>query len=136
MADVLNKLSQKVMPKVFAKLRAAGLNDSMDVLAETVTSDGAGGQRRTETVAYSNVPCSYERKELKRRTVEGGKTISIQEYLLTFLTHDIEENRYLITPGNRLKVLARGNEPVKIFRIISMSDDGGITFQAICTKEN
>ena len=130
--DVLTSLAQADLPSVFGVV----MPDTMDVLAETATSDGAGGQRRTETVTYSNVPCSYERKELKRRDVQGGKTISIQEFIVEFPTHKTDGTRYSISPQNRLKVLARGNEPVKIFRIISMSDDGGITFQAICTKEN
>ena len=136
MAGVLANLGQSVIPSVFATLRAAGLVYAMDVLAETATSDGAGGQRRTETTVYTNIPVTYERKELKRRTIEGGKTISIQEYLLTFPISDLSENRYEITAKNRLKILASDNEPEKLFRIIAMSDDNGAKFEAICTKEN
>ena len=130
--DILTSLAQTDLPSVFGVV----MPDTMDVLSETPTSDGAGGQRRTETVVYEDVPCSYERKELKRRDIQGGKTISIQEFIVEFPTHKTDGTRYSISPANRLKVLARGNEPIKIFRIISMSDDGGITFQAICTKEN
>ena len=105
MADVLNKLGQAILPKVFAKLRAAGLNDKMDVIAFTPTSDGAGGQQIAESVAYSDVPVSDIRKETRRRDIQGGKTISIQEFTLTFPTHDTDGDRYDITPANRLKVL-------------------------------
>lgn len=137
MAGVLNDLGQTILPDVFAALNAAGLVDTMTVYSETNTSDSGGGFRKTQTTAYSNVPVSYKPNQNNYRAEQGGRVISVNEYILTFPTHDANASRINVDPkSHRLAVNARGNEPAKTFRIISLTDKGGVIFEAICTKEN
>jgi hypothetical protein len=51
-------------------------------------------------------------------------------------THKSGSRINLDPKAHRLVVAARGNEPAKTFRIISIGDDQGVVFEVICEREN
>jgi hypothetical protein len=136
MAGVLNDLGQTIIPGVFAALNNAGLTDTMTVYGESLTSDSGGGFRKTQTTVYSSVPVTYKPNTNNARNVQGERQLSVNEYIVTFPTNSSAGSRYTVTPSHRLVVAARGNEPAKTFRIISIADKGGMVYEAICVKEN
>lgn len=134
LADVFNTLGQTVMPKV----TAAAFPDTMTVKGET-TSAGTGGGRvkSAATDVYESVPCSYEATRVENRLTSADKLLSIQQYLVTFPTHDKFRVRYEVdVKKHRLVVNARGTEPAKTFRIIALRDLSGVIFEAVCEREN
>ncbi len=139
MAGVLNDLGQTILPSVFSSLNSAGLVDTMTIKAETASSVDSGGGRvkGTASDAYTSVPVSYEpaQKSSSRVTV-GDKSISTQQYILTMPTHQSGSRINLDPKSHRLIVNARGNEPAKTFRIISIGDVSGVVFEVVCEREN
>ncbi len=141
MANVLNQLGQRILPTVFGKLSGVGLTDLMDVKG-TVTAQGTGGGRikaEAETV-YCNVPVIFEAKESGRRMPQGDRMTSVQEYILKFPSHNAAGSRYAIDPTkHRLVVKARrvdGDEPQKVFRILSIKDLQGNLYEAVVMRED
>ena len=133
----LDSLGQIKVPAVFAKLAAKGLCELMNITGETNSQGAGGGRVKTPTTDYEDVPVIYEpAKQSSQRVTKGEMTVSVQQYILTFPTHlngvriDIDAKKH------RLTVLARGNEPEKVFRIEAIRDESGVVFEAVCTKEN
>lgn len=136
MPGVLDTLAQSVIPQVFAALRNAGLNDSCTIKAEALTV-GTGGDRVTgSTDAYTSVPCSYE--PLKgARIGSGDKLLSINAYTVTIPTHTAAGTRINLDPSaHKIVTNARGNEPAKTFRIVSVGDESGVVYSVIAEREN
>lgn len=135
LAQVFNQLGQTVMPAVGAAVFA----DTLTVKADAPSTDSGGGRiKGSATDAYTNVPCAYEPTTKSQRFQEsaGDKAISTQEYLVTIPTHSSAGTRYNLNPTiHRLVVNARGNEPVKTFRIITIRDDAGVVFECVCQRE-
>lgn len=138
MAGVLNDLGQTILPSVFSSLNSAGLVDTMTIKSESASSTDTGGGRvkGTASDAYTSVPVSYEPAQSSNtRIMSGDKSISIQQYALTFPTHQSGSRINLDPKIHRLIVNARGNEPAKTFRIIAIKDVSGVVFEAICERE-
>lgn len=133
LAAVFDKLGQQVMPKV----ARAVFPDLADITAFANVSDGAGGQYTTATTPYEDVPCTYEPIDIEFRRTVSDRTVSVQEYRVTMPTHDADAVRIDLNPEtHRITVQARGNEPAKVFRIISIGDVSGVVFECICHREN
>lgn len=131
--DVLTELGVTELPPVFAEV----MPDLMDIISESNSTDSGGGRVKTATAsAYANVPVSYEAMNNEARAVEGGKQLSVTEYLLTFPSYTTAGARINTLPSHRLKVLARSAEPIKWFRIISLRDISGVYWEAVCEKED
>lgn len=138
MADVLNTLGQKIIPSVFSKLNGVGLTDTMTI-KRRAASAGAGGGRVKGSVsnAYTGVYVDVTPRSSNSRLVQGDKPRSLQEYVLEFPTHDSSEVRIAVDiKTDRFVVDARGNEPAKTFRAITIPEDHGVVYQAICVREN
>ena len=137
MAGVLEQLAETILPTVFAALDTAGVVDRMDILTATTSTDSAGGQiQGAYTAAYEDVPVSYDPIETEYKGTKGEKMTSVQQYKLTFPMYDTAGLRIAVnTTMHRLKVLARGNEPAKTFRIIAIRDAQAV-YEAICEKED
>lgn len=137
MAGVLNDLGQSIIPSVFGSLNGVGLVDTMNIVSSAVTTGTGGGQIKSASVNdYQNVPCAYEPDRVGSRKDAAGKLLSQQPYTLTFPTHH-NGTRINIDPAKHLlSVIARGNEPAKVFRILSIRDDAGVVFEATCIREN
>lgn len=137
MAGVLNDLGQTVLPQIFNSLNAAGLTDLMNITGETRTQGTGGGQIKSASPnAYENVPVSYEPNYQNSRNNDSDRSVSLNEYVLTFPTHKNGARINVDVKNHRLTVIARGNEPAKTFRIISVRDLQGVIFEAVCEKEN
>jgi hypothetical protein len=138
MAGVLNDLGQTILPSVFSSLNAAGLVDLMTIQTEGNATTGTGGGRikGTPTSAYTAVPVSYEPTVSGKRIFVAERNISVQQYTLTFPTHQSGVRLNIDPKLHRLIVTARGNEPAKTFRILSIMDVSGVVFEAICEREN
>jgi hypothetical protein len=114
--------------------------DLLTVTAETPVSDSGGGFSSSSTTnAYTNIPCAYE--PLSGSSFDtNGKLLSVNAYKVTVPTHYNNAGtmtRINLNPAtHRLVVTARGNEPVKVFRIVSIADDMGVVFEVTCEKEN
>lgn len=111
----------------------------MTIKAESASTTGTGGGRikGTASNAYTQVPVSYEPvKNTKGARVEAGtKSVSNQQYILTLPTHHNGSRINLDPKIHRLVVDARGNEPAKTFRIISVGDVKGVVFEVVCQRE-
>lgn len=142
MANVFNTLGQNVMPKVFGKLKQAGLTDLMDVQGETTSVGSGGGRIKSEkTTVYCKIPVTFKTKGSEGyKVIESDQMTSTQRFVLTFPSHTPNGTRYDIDPRqHRLVVRARtgeGTEPSKTFRIISIRDDMGVLYEADCVVEN
>lgn len=134
LAAVFDKLGQSIIPTIASKV----FPDLLDVVEQSTTSDGAGGRIKATEIIYPSIPCAYEPNSRNEyRTTRGDRMASVQEYLVTFPTHDDVQDRLNIDPAiHRLSVQARGNEPAKTFRIIALRDDAGVVFEAICERQN
>lgn len=139
MTQLLDTLGVKVLPKVFSSLKGSGITETMEIMRREVTAGPGGGRvKGTDTKDYWDVPVSVEPYDrLGTRYVQGEKPISIQRYLLTFPTHTLDGKRIDVdVKAHRLKVIARGNEPEKWYRVETVRDQSGVVFEAICQKEN
>lgn len=132
---VLSQLAQTSIPGVFNSLRGAGLVDTMSIWTQTAASDSGGGRVRTDVELHNNVPVTYRASSGDRRIV-GDRITTEQQYVLTFPTHDGDGERINIDPTlHRLILDCRDHEPEKTFRVISVSDRGGVVFDAVCIVE-
>lgn len=135
LSDIFNELGQDIFPEVMPVMYP----DTMTVIAETINKDSQGRQVKASTAnAYTTVPVFYEPMPLSfgDRRVQGERSVSVQEYILTFPTHTSAGVRINIDPEkHRLQVDARGNEPAKVFRITALSDHQGVFYEAFCERE-
>jgi hypothetical protein len=133
LAKVFDTLGQAVLPKI----ASAAFPDTMDIMAETITIGAGGGRvKGASTAAYSEVPCTYSPMQVETRRTTGDKMVSVQQYLVKFPTHHDGERIDIDPAKHSLKVLERGNEPEKTFRVTSVRDKSGVIFEAICQREN
>lgn len=129
---VFNTLGQTVIPQI----GAAVFPDTLTVQGETAVSDSGGGYYLSATGSvHTAVPCVYEPLS-GSRVDSAGKLVSIEAYTVTMPTHHGGSRINLDPKVHRLVVAARGNEPVKTFRIVSIGDDMGVVFEVVCEREN
>lgn len=128
-----NTLGQSVIPQVMA----LGMPDLCTITAETVTSGSGGGQVKTGTTnAYTSVPCKYVPKTGSRFT-SADKLVSVNVYVVHLPTHTAAGTRINLDPKtHKIIVTARGNEPAKTFRIVSIADKQGVVFEVTAEREN
>lgn len=133
LAEIYNELGQSVMPEAFG----FAFPDLMNITGETRTQGQGGGQIKSASPAdYSDIPVLYEPYQREQRVIIGDKAVSTNEYVLTFPVYHEGARVNIDAANQRLKVLARGGEPEKVFRITAIKDYSGVYFEAICTKEN
>lgn len=135
-AAIFNKLGQTLIPNALA----IALPDTCTITAETTSAGTGGGRIKTGTSnAYSSIPCAYEPLG-GARFDSADKLVSTNAYKVTLPTHYSNSGtptRINLDPKtHKIVVGARGNEPAKTFRIISIADDLGVVFEVVCQKEN
>lgn len=135
-ASIFNDLGQTIIPSVLSKV----LPDLCTIQATAPTTDGAGGfTQGTPTNAYTGVPCGYEPLSGTRLDA-NGKLLSVNAYQVTLPTHYDNAGtptRINLDPTvHRIVTTARGNEPSKTFRIVSIADDMGVVFEVLTEREN
>ena len=131
LAAVFNTLGQTVVPSI----AAAVFPDTLNVQGETLTSDSGGGYYVSANAnANTSIPCAYEPLS-GQRFDSAGKLLSTELYKVTMPTHTSAGARINLSPTHRLIVTARGNEPQKTFRIVSIGDEQGVVFEVVCERE-
>ena len=136
LSATFNTLGQTIIPNVFA----AVMPDTCTITANNPVTDGAGGfTQSTPTNAYTGIPCAYEPAS-GARIDANGKLLSVNAYKVTLPTHyklaDVPTRINLNPTVHRIVTAARGNEPVKTFRIVSIADDMGVVFEVLAEREN
>lgn len=135
LTDIYNELGQDIFPDVWPVVAP----DTMTIVAETITKDSQGRAIKSATAnAYTSIPVTYETLPFAfgDRRVQGERSVSVQEYILTFPTHTAAGSRINLDPEkHRLIVDARGNEPAKTFRISSINDNTGAIYEVLCERE-
>ena len=131
LAEVFNELGQDIIPSITAEV----FPDTMDILGETTSKGSWGGNvKSAATEVYSDVPVTWKKHRGKNQVVVGDKPIAYGNYLLEFPVYH-NGARINLTAGHKLKVLARGLEPEKIFSIVEIFDNQGVTWQVEAKKE-
>lgn len=124
------------MPEVFDAIAP----DTLTILIDTISKDSSGRMVKSGTSNLAaSVPCTYEPMPLNlgKHRQQGDRKTSVQQYLVSFPSHTSAGSRINLDPKtHRLVVAARGNEPVKNFRIVAVNDQQGTMFECICEREN
>lgn len=131
-SSVFDRLGQVTVPNIAAR----AFPDTMTIYEDVMTTGTGGGQIKSSLPAWEEVPVAYEpAQSLERRVTSGEKNTSVQRYRLTFPTHWPEAERISLDPAkHRFVTDVRGNEPQKTFRLISLRDDMGVCFEAVCER--
>lgn len=133
LGPVFDKLGQRVMPQVATKVFA----DTMDIVRSKNRQGLGGGRIKGTSTDYVNIPVAVKPyNRIGSHQVRGEKPIALQQYMLTFPTHNEGDRINLDPKSHRLTVNQRGNEPVKVFRIESVRDNSGVIFECVCEREN
>lgn len=134
LAATFDLLGQKVMPRV----AAAVFPDTADILEFSLTPDGSGGFAGAEALSYPSVPVSVEAKaQTGRRDTAQDSMTSTQEYEVSMPTHDISGERIALDPArHRIRVRERGTQDEKTLRILSVRDNAGVSYTALCVRED
>lgn len=136
--DILIEIAEADLPDIAVDV----MPDVMNILGETRTQGPGGGQiKAASPIVYEYIPVLYEPRDPDRKAVNAEQMVSSNEYRLMFPVYGGGDKgdlfRIDIDPKNhRLQVMARGNEPEKIFRITSVRDLYGVYWEANCEKEN
>lgn len=129
-----NELGENWHPEV----AAAYFTDTCSIKSHSVTkSSSKAAVKGPESVAYSNVPVVYKSVNTDSLRDQAGKLRSVREYVLTIPTHEADGTRIdFDIEIHSIDVDARGNEPAKSFRPISVGDIQGVILEIVCEKEN
>lgn len=134
MADVFNRLGERVIPSVASKV----FPDRMNILREISVSDGGGGiiKSGSNAVNPAPIPCVYEPFTDKGyKAVEGEALTSRVQYKVTFPTNQNGES-VDFKSSDRIRVLARGNQLEKTFKVIGIKNDSGVIYEAVTELED
>lgn len=137
-ALTFSNLGQRIIPSALA----SAFPDTCTIAAEEYTAGTGGGRIKTGVEgaydAYTDVPCAYEAiQKFGWQKDQGDKIVSTQVYKVTIPTHTPNGTRIdFNVKTHSIVVAARGNEPVKTFRPMSVGDDMGIVFEIIAAREN
>lgn len=125
-----------------AEIEIPGMSDDFpDTLTvqQSNESQGADGGTisGTPTSYKTAVPCVYEPITRGSARIQTGDRItSVQQYMITMPTHHSGARIDLNPKTHRLIIDARGNEPSKAFKIISVKDQMGVLFECVSEREN
>lgn len=134
--DILIEIAEVDLPDIAVEV----MPDVMNILGKSRTQGPGGGQIKSASpIEYEYVPVLFEPRDPDRKAVNGEQLVSSNEYRLMFPKYfgKNELIKIILDPNShRLQVMARGNEPEKIFRIIAVRDLYGVYWEANCEKEN
>jgi hypothetical protein len=132
LGDVLDELAETIIPEVAEIV----FPDTCFIKRQTETKDAKGVIERTwEDLNVIAIPCTYEPKTRSRKDDGTGQWTSLMEYYLTMPTN-YDESLIELEVDDRIEVQARGNQPVKTFKVIAVKNDSGVVNEVICNLEN
>lgn len=132
LGEVFDNLGENIIPEVAAIV----FPDTCFIRRATETKDDGGAMESTWADDNATaIPCSYKPQTIRQKAEQGGKWISVLEYIVTMPTNQSAE-LIDITANDRLRVIARGNQPEKTFRIIAIKNKSGVVLEIVCNLEN
>jgi hypothetical protein len=133
---LLDELGQDILPEIFSALESEGIVGTMSIVSDTLTTDGAGGLKRTAgTTDYTDVPVTYKARVTFRNDIDASQQRILRGYELTFPVYHAGERITLDIDSQVFTIAARGLEPAKTFRPISVDDGQGVRYKVFCEKE-
>lgn len=136
LASIFNQLGQSIIPDVMA----IAMPDTLSVIVETSTAGTGGGRIKTTEAANVNwvgIPCKYEPiQKFGWLKEQAEMPVGTQIYLVTLPTYH-NGVRVALTINHKLKVAARGLEPVKTFKVVQPpGDKQGVVWEVVATKDS
>jgi hypothetical protein len=132
-AQVFNKLAD-----VMGSALARAFPDTLTVKERTRTVSASGEVLQTGTTdAYTSVPCVAEPiQKFGWKKDQGDKIVASQMYTVTTPTKTTAGTYIALDPDKHYLVMnARGSNPAKTFRIISVGDSSGVVFEIVASIE-
>jgi hypothetical protein len=136
LAGMFNILGQTVIPQI----AAAAFADTCSIMVETSTAGTGGGRIKTleeANAAWVGIPCRYapiQKFGWQKEVAESA--VGTQKYLVILPMYH-NGVRVSLTSNHKIKVAARGEEPVKTFKIDQPPGDvQGVNWEVVATKEN
>ncbi len=108
----------------------------MNITGETKAQGTGGGQVKSASPnVYTNVPVTYKKNRQGMSLTAGEQRIEIGNFLLEFPVYQ-NGIRINLNENVKLKILARGLEPEKTFRIVGKPfDNQGILYEVEARME-
>jgi hypothetical protein len=136
LAAMFNLLGQTIVPQIMD----AAFPDTLSVMVETTTAGTGGGRIKTleaANAAWVGVPCRYAPiQKFGWQKEMAEQPVGTQKYLVILPMYH-NGVRVSLTSNHKLKVAARGLEPVKTFKIDQPPGDvQGVNWEVVATKEN
>lgn len=136
LASMFNALGQTIIPQI----TAAAFPDTCSVMVETSSADTGGGRIKTLEAANADwvgIPCKYEPiQKFGWLKEQAEMPVGTQIYLVTLPVYH-EGNRVNLTGNHKIKVAARGEEPIKTFKVVQPPGDRmGVTWEVVATKDS
>jgi hypothetical protein len=119
-SDEISNLSEDIFPFL------------CNILSFDDSSQGAdGGLKPDFDTAFQNIPCSYEPKTRYVQNPEAGKRVPIVQYEV-MMPRKFNNAILDVKAGDRIDVLANGDEPGKSFEVIGVKNNFGVYLEAVC----
>jgi hypothetical protein len=136
LAAMFNLLGQTIVPQIMD----AAFPDTLSVMVETTTAGTGGGRIKTleaANAAWVGVPCRYAPiQKFGWQKEQAEQPVGTQKYLVVCPMYH-NGVRVSLTSNHKLRVAARGGEPVKTFKIDQPPGDvQGVNWEVVATKEN
>lgn len=138
MAGILDYYAQEVTPQFFEYYASIGLVDTMNILRDVNTSDGAGGQivstSETNDPLFP-IPCRID--EAKKDGFKSIASDQLKSFAPTTIWFPRMHKDLMVTvkTGDRLQVLARETMPERLYRIITIKQRSA-AFETYCEEED
>ena len=135
LATVFNRLGQTIIPRI----AAAAFPDTCDVMVETSTAGTGGGRIKTleaANPAWTGIPVKYEPiQKFGWLKEQAEMPVGTQIYLVTLPVHH-DGVRVDLAGNHKIRVAARGGEPVKTFKVVQPPGDrSGVVWEVVATKD-
>ena len=131
LGDVLDELAETIIPEVAEIV----FPDACFITRATETKDSGGATKTTwADVNTDAIPCSYEPRTVRKQEI-GGAWVSVGGYVLTIPTNQ-DSTLIDLRASDRIRVIARGNQPEKLFKVIGIKNDSGVINEVDCEIEN
>lgn len=126
MANVFNKLSTSIIPKIANKV----FPDLLTISRATQVSDGGGSSTQTIAVVFDDVNCIYEPLNDSVKYFVADSINSKQKYVIT-IPRNQNGNLISIKTDDLITVKARGNEPAKNFKLLGVKNDSSVILEIV-----
>jgi len=136
LASMFNLLGQTIVPQIAATV----FPDTLDVMVETSIAGTGGGRIKTleaANPAWTGIPCRYAPiQKFGWQKEQAEQAVGTQKYLVICPMYH-NGVRVSLASNHKLRVAARGLEPVKTFKIDQPPGDvQGVNWEVVATKDS